>query len=42
MLRKSDYHILARLVPKNDIDPEVIEKLDAIVSVARKAKPRND
>lgn len=42
MLRKSDYHILARLVAKNDIDPEVIEKLDAIVAVARKAKPRND
>ena len=37
---KTDYHILARLVPKNKIDPEVVEKLDTIVEVALKAKPR--
>ncbi|MFY9556143.1 MAG: AAA family ATPase, partial [Blastocatellia bacterium] len=37
--RKSDYHVLASLVPKEDLDPEVTEKLDAIVAVARKAKP---
>ncbi|MBI1747000.1 MAG: AAA family ATPase [Acidobacteria bacterium] len=39
-LRKSDYHILARLVPEKDLDGEIKEKLDAIVAVAEKAKPR--
>ncbi len=29
--RKSDYHVLAKLVPKDNIDPDVVEKLDAIV-----------
>lgn len=38
LLRKSDYHILASLVPKDKIDPEVSEKLAAIVAVAKKAK----
>ncbi|WP_298271575.1 AAA family ATPase [Geobacter sp.] len=38
MLRKSDYHVLAHLVPVDKIDPEIMEKLDAIVEVARKAK----
>lgn len=42
LLKKSDYHILARLVPKDKIALEVIEKLDAIVEVAKKAKPRVD
>jgi len=42
LLRKSDYHLLARLVPKDKIDPEVAEKLDAIVEVASQAKPRRD
>lgn len=37
MLRKTDYHVLAALVPAELIDPEVIEKLDAIVEVAEKA-----
>ncbi|MFH1110255.1 MAG: AAA family ATPase [Planctomycetota bacterium] len=41
-LRKSDFHILASLLPKNKVDREVIEKLDAIVAVARSAKPRVD
>lgn len=36
--RKSDYHVLAGLVPKEVIDQEVSEKLDAIVAVAQKAK----
>jgi hypothetical protein len=39
-LRKSDYHILAGLVPKENLDREVTEKLDAIVDTAKKAKPR--
>jgi len=42
LLRKADYHILARLVPKDKIDPEITEKLDAIVEIAKKAKPRED
>jgi len=37
LLRKTDYHVLAALVPAKLIDPEVIEKLDAIVEVAEKA-----
>jgi hypothetical protein len=41
-LRKSDYHVLASLLPLDQIDPEVIEKLDAIVTVAKSAKPRVD
>ena len=40
LLRKSDYHELARLVPRDQVDPEIVEKLEAIVTVARKAKPR--
>jgi ABC-type lipoprotein export system ATPase subunit len=42
LIRKSDYHILARLVTKDKIDTEIVEKLDAIVEVAKKAKPRID
>ncbi len=40
LIRKSDYHILARMVPKDKIAPEIVEKLDAIVEAAKKAKPR--
>jgi ABC-type transport system involved in cytochrome c biogenesis ATPase subunit len=40
LMPKTNYHVLAKLVPKEKIDPEVIEKLDAIVAVAAKAKPR--
>jgi ABC-type transport system involved in cytochrome c biogenesis ATPase subunit len=39
-LRKTDYHVLARLVPKDEIDPEVVAKLDGIVAVAKKAKSK--
>jgi hypothetical protein len=41
-LRKSSYHQLAGFVPIDRIDSEVIEKLDAIVETALKAKPRGD
>jgi ABC-type transport system involved in cytochrome c biogenesis ATPase subunit len=41
-LRKSDYHILAGLVPKERLDAEITEKLDAIVVVAKKSKPRTE
>ena len=40
LLRKTDYHVLARLVPKEKIDPEIIAKLDGIVAVAQKAQPK--
>ena len=39
---KSHYHKLAGLVPKEKIDPEIIEVLDKIVAVEKKAKPRKD
>jgi hypothetical protein len=40
LLRKTDYHVLARLLPRDKIDPEIIEKLDAIVALAKKAHPK--
>jgi len=39
-LRKSEYHILAGLNPKEHLDIEITEKLDAIVETAKKARPR--
>jgi ABC-type branched-subunit amino acid transport system ATPase component len=39
-LRKSEYHILAGLMPRDAMDGEITAKLDAIVSVATKAKPK--
>jgi ABC-type hemin transport system ATPase subunit len=41
-LRKSDYHTLARMAPAETLDSEIREKLDAIVAVAKKAKPRTE
>jgi len=41
-LRKSEYHILASLMPKDKLDHEIKEKLDAIVRVAKQAKPRSE
>jgi hypothetical protein len=38
-MRKTDFHTLAPLVEVRAIDPEVTEKLDAIVTVARRARP---
>jgi hypothetical protein len=35
--RKADYHTLATFLQKDEIDPEITEKLDAIVTVAKKA-----
>jgi ABC-type transport system involved in cytochrome c biogenesis ATPase subunit len=40
LLRKTDYHVLAGLVPPDQIDQEVVAKLDAIVALAAKAKPK--
>ena len=39
LISKTNYHILASLVPKERIDPEVSAMLDAICAVAAKAKP---
>ncbi len=42
LLDKSDYHVLAGLLPVEQIDPEVTEKLVAIVRVAEAATPRSN
>jgi hypothetical protein len=42
LLRKSDYHELARFITADQLDPEVSEKLDRIVEVAGKAKPHGE
>jgi hypothetical protein len=42
LMAKTDYHVLARYVPRELIDPEVGEVLDAIVEVARAARPVAD
>lgn len=42
VLRKNEYHKLARFVPRAAIDGEIIAKLDAIAGVAIKAKPLAD
>lgn len=39
-LRKSGYHLLASMVPRDNLDPEITEKLNAMVKVARLAKAR--
>lgn len=42
LMRKTDYHQLAGYVPRELIDAEVTEKLDALLVVARAAKPRGE
>ncbi len=39
LMRKTDYHQLARFLTVADIDAEIIEKLDQIVAVAEQAHP---
>ena len=39
-LRKSDYHELVAFLPMEAVEAEIIEKLDAIVAVAARARPR--
>lgn len=41
LMRKTDYHVLAGLVRREQIDAEVVGKLDAIVQVAAQARPRS-
>ncbi len=40
LLRKTNCHALASLVPADKIDPEVTEKLNGILAVAGKASPK--
>jgi energy-coupling factor transporter ATP-binding protein EcfA2 len=42
LMPKTNYHILARLVPEQLIDEEIREKLDAIVNVAKRARPLHE
>jgi hypothetical protein len=42
LLRKTGYHVLAGLVSKDKLDPEVSAKLDTILAVAQKAKPNGE
>ncbi|MBI5198262.1 MAG: AAA family ATPase [Nitrospirae bacterium] len=42
IMDKKNFHELAEWVPKDKIDPEVSEKLDAIVRVAKSAKPAKE
>lgn len=42
LLRKTDYHTLAGLVPKDKLAPEVGAKLDTILAVAKKARPNGE
>ena len=39
MVQKTDYYGLARLVPREKIDPEIGAKLDRIVTVSSRANP---
>ncbi|MEW6202181.1 MAG: AAA family ATPase [bacterium] len=42
MMSKKNFHELVRFVPKEKIDPEIREKLDAIVRVAKSAQPMEE
>jgi hypothetical protein len=39
LMRKTDYHALARYVPREKIDPEVNDILDCILAVCRQSRP---
>lgn len=38
-MQKSDYHVLAHLVPRERIDSKIGAKLDRIVEISGRAKP---
>jgi hypothetical protein len=40
LIKKSDYHVLARFVPRSAITPEVVTVLDRIDRASRLAQPR--
>jgi hypothetical protein len=39
LMQKTNYHTLVRYVKSDQIDPEVVDVLDAILEVANRAKP---
>ena len=39
LMNKSDYHVLAAHVPRDEIDPEVSQVLDLICQAAAQARP---
>jgi len=39
LMQKTNYHVLTKFVPRERIDPEIVEKLDLIVRVAGQARP---
>jgi hypothetical protein len=41
-MSKTNYHILAEFVPPEAVDPEILQKLDAIWETAQRATPRQD
>ena len=41
-MRKTNYHVLAGYVPKDQIDPEISRALDSILEVSQQAKPATD
>jgi len=42
LMRKTDYHVLAQHVPRDDIDDEILRVLDMIVDVSGSAKPARE
>jgi hypothetical protein len=42
LMRKTDYHSLAKYVSADAIPSEIAEKLDTILKIAERAKPRED
>ncbi len=40
LFRKADYHRLVQFIPPDEVAPEVVEKLDRILEVSRRARPR--
>jgi len=39
LMRKTDYHVLAKFLSKDKIDPEICDKLEAILTIVKNAKP---
>jgi ABC-type taurine transport system ATPase subunit len=42
LMRKTDYHVLSRYVPKDQTDQEIANVLDMILDVSEKAVPKKD
>lgn len=42
LMQKTDYHVLARLVPRSQVDPEIENVLNRILDTARSANPTID